>query len=48
MDEGDLAMIILRTADHLKQIEALSETHPRLASTAKEAVRLLLREPVLA
>jgi len=48
MDEGDLAMIILRTADHLRQIEALCETHPRLAATAAEAIGLLLREPVLA
>jgi len=48
MDEGDLAMIILRTADHLRQIEALSQTHPQLAATAREALRLLLREPVLA
>lgn len=48
MDEGDLAMIILRTADHLRQIESLAETHPQLASTAGEAIRMLLREPVLA
>ena len=48
MDEGDLAMILLRTADHLRQIEALSETHPELAATAGESIRLLLREPVLA
>ncbi len=48
MDEGDLAMIILRTADHLRQIEALAETHPRLAATATQAIRMLLREPVLA
>jgi superfamily II RNA helicase len=47
MDEGDLAMIILRTADHLRQIEALSETHPQLAATAGKSIRLLLREPVL-
>ncbi len=47
MDEGDLAMIILRTADHLRQIEALAETHPQLAATAGKAVRMLLREPVL-
>jgi len=47
MDEGDLAMIILRTADHLRQIEALSQTHPQLAASAGEAVRMLLREPVL-
>ena len=48
MDEGDLAMIILRTADHLRQIEALHETHPGLAATAADAIDLLLREPVLA
>ena len=47
MDEGDLASIILRTADHLRQIEALSDTHPRLAATAAEGIRMLLREPVL-
>ncbi len=47
MDEGDLAMIILRTSDHLRQIEALVETHPRIAATAGEAIRMLLREPVL-
>jgi len=48
MDEGDLAMIILRTADHLRQIESLAETHPQLAQSAGEAIRMLLREPVLA
>jgi len=47
MDEGDLAMIVLRTADHLRQIEALSESHPQLAANAGEAIRMLLREPVL-
>ena len=48
MDEGDLAMIILRTADHLRQFESLFETHPGLAATAADALHLLLREPVLA
>lgn len=48
MDEGDLAMLVLRTADHLRQIESLSESHAELASSASEAIRLLLREPVLA
>lgn len=46
MDEGDLAMVILRSADHLRQIEALQETHPRLAASAREAIGLILREPV--
>ncbi len=47
MDEGDLAMVMLRTADHLRQIEALSETHPRLAASARKAIEKILREPVL-
>ena len=47
MDEGDLAMVILRTAEHLRQIESLTETHPRLAASAKKARVLILREPVL-
>jgi len=47
MDEGDLAMVILRTADHLRQIQALSDTHPRLAESARLAIGMILREPVL-
>ncbi len=47
MAEGDLAMVILRTADHLRQIESLTETHPRLADSARKAIDLILREPVL-
>ena len=47
MDEGDLAMVVLRTADHLRQIESLAETHPRLAASARQAIEKILREPVL-
>ena len=47
MDEGDLAMVILRTADHLRQIESLAESHPRLAASARKAIERILREPVL-
>lgn len=47
MDEGDLAMVILRTADHLRQMESLEETHPRLAASARNAIDRILREPVL-
>lgn len=46
MDEGDLAMVVLRTADHLRQIESLKETHPDLAASARQAIELILREPV--
>ncbi|MBW2117355.1 MAG: DEAD/DEAH box helicase [Deltaproteobacteria bacterium] len=46
VDEGDLTSLIMRTADHLRQVANLSETHPRLASVAEDAVELILREPV--
>lgn len=46
IDEGDLAMLVFRTADNLRQIASLEDTHPRLAQKAKETVGLLLREPV--
>jgi len=36
----------MRTADHLKQVVNLKETHPELASVAEKAVELILREPV--
>ena len=47
LDEGDLAMLIYRTADSLRQLEGLSQTHPRLAASATEAIERLLREPVV-
>jgi len=45
--EGDLAQVIYRTADNLRQIISLEETHPLLAGVAREAVELLLRPPVV-
>jgi superfamily II RNA helicase len=42
---GDMAMLALRTADHLRQLAGLS-AHPELASAAKEARFRILREPV--
>jgi len=47
LDEGDLAMLIYRTADSLRQLEGLTQTHPRLATSATEAIERLLREPVV-
>ncbi len=46
IDEGDMASLITRSADHLRQVINLRETHPQLSSVAEEAVGLLLREPV--
>jgi superfamily II RNA helicase len=45
--EGDMASLIVRTADHLRQVANLKETHPGLAGVAKNAIGLILREPVL-
>ena len=44
--EGDLASLIMRTSDHLRQVAALRDTHPQLARTAAESITLILREPV--
>ncbi len=46
VSEGDLASLVMRTADHLRQIVNLQESHPQLASVAENAVELILREPV--
>ena len=46
IDEGDLAMLVFRTADNLRQIASLEATHPVLAAKAKATIELLLREPV--
>ncbi len=46
MEEGDMAMMIVRTADHLNQIVGLRNSHPDLSDIAREAVPLILREPV--
>jgi len=45
-DEGDMASLIMRTADHLRQVADLKETHPHLATVASEAIDLIMREPV--
>lgn len=46
MAEGDLVMLILRTADNLRHIRGLSEPFPQTAAAAGRAVELLMREPV--
>jgi superfamily II RNA helicase len=47
VDEGNLSMLILRTADNLRQIALLRDTHPALADKARQGISLILREPVL-
>ena len=45
--DGDLTMLISRTADNLNQIAALKRTHPAIAACAAAARNTLLREPVV-
>lgn len=45
--EGDLARLILRTGDNLRQISKLEESFPDIAGTAKKALDLILKEPVI-
>lgn len=45
--EGDMASLVFRTADNLRQIAALKDTHPEVAACAYRAREAILREPVL-
>jgi len=45
--DGDLAMLVLRTADNLRQIASLRETHREIAHLALRAREAILREPVV-
>lgn len=48
MAEGDLAMLVSRTADNLRQIASITEVYPAIARSASEAIAIIVREPVLA
>ncbi len=45
--EGNFASLILRTADNLRHIRALSQIFPEAAATAAISVDLLMKEPVI-
>jgi ATP-dependent RNA helicase HelY len=45
--DGDLVMLILRTADNLRHIRGLAHVFPDVAQSARTALGQLLREPVL-
>ncbi|MGD8303699.1 MAG: ATP-dependent DNA helicase, partial [Desulfobacterales bacterium] len=47
MEEGDLVMLILRTADNLRHIRGLGRAFPEAAQAADQAIALILREPVV-
>jgi ATP-dependent RNA helicase HelY len=47
MAEGDLAMLVLRTADHLRHIRTLGRFFSPLSTSAGEAIDRILRDPVM-
>jgi superfamily II RNA helicase len=47
MAEGDLAMLVLRTADHLRHIRNLEPVFAKTADSARQAIDLILRDPVM-
>jgi superfamily II RNA helicase len=47
ISDGEMAMLILRTADNLRQIASLKDTHPEMAELAIRARDAILREPVV-
>jgi ATP-dependent RNA helicase HelY len=47
MAEGDMAMLVLRTADHLRHLKSLHQVFGPMAAAAKEAIDLILRDPVM-
>ena len=46
MEEGDLAMLIIRTADNLRHIRGLKDVFPEAAQTASVSIDKIMREPV--
>ncbi len=47
MEEGDLAMLIVRTADNLRHIRGLKDIFPEAAQAASLAIARIMREPVV-
>jgi len=47
MEEGDLAMLIVRTADNLRHIRGLKDVFPEAAQTASRSIEKIMREPVI-
>ncbi len=47
MAEGNLAMLIFRTADNLRHIRALDHVFPKAAATAARVIEQIIRDPVI-
>jgi ATP-dependent RNA helicase HelY len=46
-EEGDVAMLILRTADNLRHICNLRDVFPEAADSARKSIERIMREPVV-
>ena len=47
LEEGSLAMLILRTADNLRHLGSLKSDFPEIAESARSALDLILKDPVV-
>ncbi|SHL16292.1 Helicase conserved C-terminal domain-containing protein [Desulfatibacillum alkenivorans DSM 16219] len=47
MSDGDLAMLVLRTAENLRQVKNLREVFPQTAEAAAQAIEAIKRPPVV-
>ncbi|MGD8891738.1 MAG: DEAD/DEAH box helicase [Desulfobacterales bacterium] len=47
MEEGDLAMLIHRTADNLRHVRTLTRVFPEAAETSAKSIELIMRSPVV-
>jgi len=47
IEDGNLVMLILRTADSLRHISSLKKVFPEAAETAKTAIERIMRDPVV-
>jgi ATP-dependent RNA helicase HelY len=47
MEEGDLAMLILRTADNLRHVRTLTRVFPQAAKSSAKSIELIMRYPVV-
>jgi ATP-dependent RNA helicase HelY len=47
IEEGDLATLVLRTADNLRHVRNLKDVFPEAAATAGKSIEKILREPVV-
>ncbi len=45
--EGDAASLMVRTADHLRHIRQLKVEFPKIAQLAGEAIKKILKPPVV-